>query len=127
MCTELQVCVAQAGYVLQLELQSFSNPGHTLANGTCCEKASTAPQGRCSGQCDVTFIFCWKSYQSGSLSIGENACFSRGSTAVYGDGDSITFPRGELLSKPNSVAMENPLTFRGDVWPVSFEVTGTVS
>ena len=102
--------------MLQLELRSFSNPGHSLANGECCDEATTQPT-LCIGECDNAFVFCWKNYNSMSTSIAANNCISRGSTSVYYNRDYINFPIGSLHS--NAVTHRNPITMTGDIWPVS--------
>ena len=117
-CYVIQVHLGRADYDLQVELQSFSNPQHRLATGDCCEGANTEPT--CVELCDVAFVFCWKSYSSTSTSIDESGCFSRGSTIVYGNTDSINFPLGPLPSKNPQNPLNNPLTIAGDIWPVSY-------
>ena len=109
---------SEAGYVLRVELKSFSNPHHTLANGTCCEEQLSSSK-TCTGACDVAFVFCWKNYNSGSTSIAPSACMSRGSTTVYEDGDSIDFLDVGIRPSNAAVPLSNPIEMRGDVWPVS--------
>ena len=113
-----QVSSSKAGYVLQLELKSFSNPSNTLASGQCCDEGTSSVSMTCTEACDVVFVFCWKNYNSVSTSIAANTCKSRGSTSVYEDRDHINFLTGPFLS----IVLSNPIVMRGDVWPVS-EVT----
>ena len=111
-----QVCSSEAAFLLELELQSYSNPAHAKANGECCDVALLPPN--CSSVCDNSFIFCWKDFGSTGTSIATRNCLHRGSTSVYDDSDYIDFPIGPLPSEALSPPT-NPIILTGTVWRVS--------
>lgn len=113
-----------ADYTVTIELQSYQNPSHMRAQSNdCCD-------GGCNDPCDNRFRFCY----SDSIDVTEHIGILevRPEEAVIGcqfasglvaaDNDNITFQSGRIFGENT----RNPLTFQGDIWPVSIVVASAI-
>ena len=107
-------------YTVTVDLKTYRNPWHMRAQSRdCCD-------GNCSDPCDNRFRFC---YSDSEDAVVQNAGVfqERPEEVVVGcqlasglvahNNDSIVFPRWGIFGG----TVENPLEFRGDVWPVRSE------
>ena len=108
----LQITTARAGYGVETQLLSYSNPEHRLANGSCCTE-SCRP-------CQVQFRICRRNHgtrvESSGCPSGVAVDESRKPVMEAENGSIIFNPNGELHDK---AFITNPLTYIGISWGVS--------
>ena len=97
------------GFEFEVGLQSYSNAGSTLSDGSACDSFP-------SSQCDNIFIFCHRPFRSPQDNDTSNCPLGVFQTGVFTNQDVIDFERIRDLG--NGVA--NPLRYSciGE-WPVS--------
>ena len=109
----LVLCLSQRarGVLYRLEIQAhrYENSDSTSADGEYCD---------CCSQCDIGFFFCLR--DSGTSHDDNAGNCPRGSyeaEEVSTDDDTFDFRSASIDD-----GVPNPMTFDGDLWPVSFSV-----
>ena len=121
----LALCLVRArgGYVLEIRAHRYENNDHRLANGRCCdnELASSSclsfPTSLLCGsfcECDLRFFFCLR--EAGTFRDDNTGNCPLG---AYRTGEVSTDEDTFDFSSPIDDGVPNPMTFTGDVWPVS--------
>lgn len=104
-------------YKFEVILESYANPSHKLADGTCCNRPNRYRCGQ-RAVCNNLFTFCVRPYGYGSAAKTSKSCAKSGAsytTSVIAD-DNISFKEAQRLNFVTN--MSNPLVFYGKVWPV---------
>ena len=104
-------------YKFEVILESYANPSHKLADGTCCNRPNRYRCGQ-RAVCNNLFTFCVRPYGYGSAAKTSKSCAKSGAsytTSVIAD-DNISFKEAQHLNFVTN--MSNPLVFYGKVWPV---------
>lgn len=105
-------------YKFEVLLESYANPSHKLADGTCCNYPNRYYRcGRIRAVCNNLFTFCVRPYEYGSTKTSQS-CPKSGvtyTTSVITD-DSISFKEAQRLNSFTNLS--NPLVFYGRIWPV---------
>lgn len=117
---------ARSSYLLEIQAHRYENSDHELANGQCCDNEgassdclaflNTIACGFFYCECDIRFFFCLR--DSGTSRDDDIENCPRGSYEtgqVSTDSDEFDF------SSPIADGVPNPMTFDGDVWPVSLQ------
>ena len=104
----------EARYILEIRAHTYQNKGHGDSEGLCCESSILSPPS-CTFDCDNIFVFCLRNASTARDDNPQNCPLGRFDTVddVPG-GDAITFSSVNITSE-----VPNPMTFIGDVWPVS--------
>ena len=117
-------CVVQGpslgDYKFEVLLESYSNPAHRLADGSCCDSFYNYELECLRVVCKNVFIFCVRPY---NYLANTSLCPSSGTnytTSVIAS-DNILFRKRRLLDSITNTS--NPLAFYGSVWPVSKLIT----
>ena len=123
----LALCLIQRGrssYVLEVQAHRYENSDHELANGQCCDNEAASSDCLsflnsipCLGtfcECDIRFFFCLR--DSGTPHDDDIGNCPRGS---YDTGQVSTDDDTFDFGSPINDDVPNPMTFDGDVWPVS--------
>ena len=93
--------------MLEIRAHSYQNSDHLERSGDCCDYAIFTD----CGYCDNQFVFCLRG-SSTSNGNSNNCPLGSYSTEGYIEDDSFTF------RSPSFNGVPNPMTFRGNVWPV---------
>ena len=104
-------------YKFEVLLETYANPTHKLADGTCCKYPYFHYNCGRRTVCNNIFTFCVRPYEYQS----SQSCPKSGAnytTSVITD-DSISFRETQLLNFVTNLS--NPLVFYGKVWPVRKE------
>ena len=105
---------AITGYTLEIRAHTYQNSGHGDSKGVCCESLLSPPA--CVLECDNIFVFCLRNAGSARDDNPFNCPLgSLNTSADVPGGDEITFGSDNITT-----GVPNPMIFRGDVWPVSY-------
>lgn len=95
-------------------LETYTNPSHKLADGSCCDDVSYYECYRT--VCNNLFVFCVRPYTHISQALECPNSSQKYITSVIAN-DNVSFIDRKELNYIDANAT-NPLTFEGRVWPV---------
>ena len=107
----------EARYVLEIRAHTYQNSESRDSDGVCCE--SLIPP--CLADCDNIFNFCLRNAGMARDDDPQNCPLGRFNTVDDVGGDNIIFSSINIAT-----GVPNPMTFRGDIWPVSYNNYSTV-
>ncbi len=97
--------LVSADYVVQIELESYSNPSNRRLNGECCDQIDNTNCTNEPGRCDTYFSYCLRRFNTNTNGCPDLGTVVRSENAS--DRNFITF------SQPIVLGLTNPLNLPG--------------